>query len=391
MGRKRTGVAATSESSIQISFQYRGQRCREKIKLKPSPANLTRAERHRAAILLAIENGTFDYAATFPDSPNALRFADVPGQATPTEEYLTEWLRGQKKHLKASTHNDYRKIVDFLLIPQFGKMMLADIKRRNVRLWLDTMTAGNKRLANIQSVLRKALSDAVDDDLIEDNPLARWCYKRTEAPKSRDVVDPFSPDEQAAIIDKSPSQVANMVQFALWTGLRTSELVALEWDDIDFMRGVIIVDKALTTAAKGVVEDTKTVSGRREVKMLAPARQALMGQKAHTFMEGGAVFRHPVKGTQWSGDQEFRKYWVPLLKRAGVRYRRPYQTRHTYASMMLSAGEHPMWVAQQMGHADWTMIARVYGRWMPSADMTAGGKAEALFAAPEIVPKIVSL
>lgn len=62
-----------------------------------------------------------------------------------------------------------------------------------------------------------------------------------------------------------------------------------------------------------------------------------------------------------------------------MRYRRPYQTRHTYASMMLSAGEHPMWVAQQMGHSDWTMIARIYGRWMPSADYNAGEKAEVMW------------
>lgn len=47
--------------------------------------------------------------------------------------------------------------------------------------------------------------------------------------------------------------------------------------------------------------------------------------------------------------------------------------------MMLSAGEHPMWAAKQMGHADWTMIARVYGRWMPDADKMAGSKAEATF------------
>jgi integrase len=72
--------------------------------------------------------------------------------------------------------------------------------------------------------------------------------------------------------------------------------------------------------------------------------------------------------------------WVPAMKKAGVRYRRPYQTRHTYASMMLSAGEHPMWVAKQMGHSDWTMIARVYGRWMPAADVTAGTKAETLWS-----------
>ncbi len=48
--------------------------------------------------------------------------------------------------------------------------------------------------------------------------------------------------------------------------------------------------------------------------------------------------------------------------------------------MMLSAGEHPMWVAKQMGHSDWTMIARVYGRWMPYWDDIAGTKAVSQWA-----------
>ncbi|WP_423813558.1 hypothetical protein [Pseudomonas viridiflava] len=68
------------------------------------------------------------------------------------------------------------------------------------------------------------------------------------------------------------------------------------------------------------------------------------------------------------------------MKKAGIRYRRPYQTRHIYASMMLSAGEHPMWVAKQMGRSDWTMIARVYGRWMPSAEVEAREKAEVMWS-----------
>jgi len=80
---------------------------------------------------------------------------------------------------------------------------------------------------------------------------------------------------------------------------------------------------------------------------------------------------------RWAGDQPIRKtLWAHAVKKACVRYRRPYQTRHTYTSVMLSAGEHPTWVAGQMGHSDWTMIARVYGRWMPSNDTHAGGKAE---------------
>ncbi len=108
--------------------------------------------------------------------------------------------------------------------------------------------------------------------------------------------------------------------------------------------------------------------------------EALKAQKAHTFLAHAEVFQNPRKLERWAGDQPIRKtMWTHILKSPGVRYRRPYQTRHTYASMMLSAGEHPMWVAQQMGHSDWTMIARVYGRWMPATDSLSGSRAESLF------------
>ena len=71
---------------------------------------------------------------------------------------------------------------------------------------------------------------------------------------------------------------------------------------------------------------------------------------------------------------------MPALKRAGVRYRNPYQTRHTFASMMLTAKEHPMWVAKQMGHSDWGMIQRVYGKFIEDKKQDTGALAVQQFA-----------
>lgn len=70
--------------------------------------------------------------------------------------------------------------------------------------------------------------------------------------------------------------------------------------------------------------------------------------------------------------------WIPALKKAGVRYRNPYQTRHTYASMMLSAGENLAWVSNQMGHSDVLITARTYARWI-SNDEQQGKKAIEMF------------
>lgn len=359
---------------------FRGVRCRERVALKPTATNLKKAQQHKAAIEYAIAQGTFDYAVTFPGSPRAAKFAPETSQET-VGGFLARWLAAKQKHISSSTFEGYRKIVELRLVPALGHHLVVDFKRKLVRDWLDGLQVGNKTLSNIQSCLRSALNDAVDEELLDINPLAGWTYARKEAPPKDDDVDPFSPEEQQAILAALSGQARNMVQFALWTGLRTSELVALDWGDVDWVRGEVMISRAMTQAAGGEAEVTKTAAGRRSVKLLRPAMEALRAQKVHTFLADSEVFQNPRTLERWAGDQPIRKtMWMPAMKKAGVRYRRPYQTRHTYASMMLSAGEHPMWVAKQMGHSDWTMIARIYGRWMPSADDMSGERAENLWA-----------
>lgn len=371
---------------------YKGVRCRERVPLKPSAANLNRAEQHRAAILHAISSGTFDYRATFPDSKIAVRFQETeaaPGELKLVEDYLDEWLDQQKRERKASTYETYRKIVIGRLDPWFGKLTLAEFKRKHMKDKLKDYPAGNKTLGNIQSVMRAALQAAVDDELIEVNPLAGYTYRKKKALENpEDEIDIFDQVEQSAILAALEGQGRNLVQFAFWTGLRTSELVALDWGDIDFLRGVVRITRARTQFSVGP-EVPKTDSGRREVKLLAMAMEALAAQKTHTYLKGKEVFQNPQTLERWTGDQPIRKtLWQWALKRAGVRYRYPYQTRHTYASMMLSSGEHPMWVAQQMGHSDWSMIIRRYGRWMPDADDGAGSRAEAVFGKKKGAAKV---
>ncbi|WKU18758.1 tyrosine-type recombinase/integrase [Advenella alkanexedens] len=299
---------------------------------------------------------------------------------TNVEDYLTDWLTSQKHRLKASTYDGYRTIVENHVIPAFGSLRLNQLKRKEIKAWLEAMSCGNKRMSNIQSVIRSALSDAVDDELLNNNIMANFCYQKKDKPKEYDDIDPFTQEEQQAIFAACDQSVAVQFQFLFWTGLRTSEFIALDWPQIDFFMKQARISKAMTKASKGVAEVPKTKSGNRRVKLLKPALEALLIQKQYTYEKGKTVFLNPATGRRWTGDSPIRKLWEKTLQAANVRYRRPYQTRHTYASMMLSAGENPMWVAQQMGHHDWTMIAKIYGRWMPSADENAGQKAEAIFS-----------
>lgn len=377
-GSNHEGVRIASSSSIEIDFYYQGTRCRERLKLEPTAANLKKAARHRAAVISSIETGNFDYKVTFPYSKNARKFL----RKDRLDHYLRQWLNIKRPALKASTIQTYDTIIERLIIPEMGHLLLAEITRPIVRNWLATLTCGNKRMSNILTVFRGALNDAMYDEIIAINPLLGWHYRVKEAPGARRGPDPFTREEQAAILATARDEVRPLFQFAFWTGLRPSEYIALEWGDIDWIRMEISVNKSITTASKGVAEDTKTTAGRRTVSLLPPAAQALKSQMKYTRMHpSGRIFLWPKSQKFFSVDNDIReKLWRPVLLRAGVRYRKLYQCRHTFGSMMLSAGEPLAWVSKQMGHRDVVFTARTYAQWIPNAAPELGLKAVEMFA-----------
>lgn len=81
--------------------------------------------------------------------------------------------------------------------------------------------------------------------------------------------------------------------------------------------------------------------------------------------------------------------WMPALKRAKVKYRRPYQTRHTYASMMLTAGESIAWLAEQMGHADWASLRKTYAKFIKDSIPDAGEKAVLMFSKKAVKKAVI--
>lgn len=371
MARNGSGIREATQTSYEIEFTYQGERCRERIKLKPCPANRRIVERHRAEIINAIEDGTFDYTVTFPKSKRAAKLR-TQNEVLSVGQWLDKWLDSKEHHIKASTYNGYRKAIG-ILKPVFGHMALTEIKKRDLRQWCDTLKCSNKRIRNLTQPLISAMQFAVDDELIESNPLSDFKFRRIEAPKEDDV-DPLSREEAEQLLLSLTGQYKNMIQFALWTGLRSSELIAVEWGDIDFVRGVARINKAKTQdSAK--VETTKTKAGTREVKLLAPALSALSNQKAHTFIVGKHIFLNELTGLPFTGDQQLWRAWRRSLLKAGIRYRNPYQTRHSFASFLLSSGENINWISKQLGHENVIVTLKHYARFIPDENEQYGAKA----------------
>lgn len=175
---------------------------------------------------------------------------------------------------------------------------------------------------------------------------------------------------------------------AIFTGLRHGELTALAWEDVDLDKGELHVRRNQTN--EGLFVPPKTEAGIRTVTLLEPALNALREQFKLTgaLSKTEITFHHREHGlteqqklrfvfippknwrgeTKYYGSQSLGYSWEAGLKKAGIRSRRPYQSRHTFACWLLTAGANPSFIAGQMGHENAKMVYEIYSKWIGEMD-----------------------
>jgi integrase len=156
--------------------------------------------------------------------------------------------------------------------------------------------------------------------------------------------------------------------------------MVLKWPRVDFRQGKILIREGRVL---GQTDIPKRAGSLRDIDMLAPVREGLTTQKATSWLLGGHVF---LDGKQQPVNQElFRmKVWQPVLKRLGVRYRPPYQMRHTFATLAISMGENINWVSRMLGHKSLVVTLEKYNRFVPNLTREDG---KALLAANEMAKR----
>lgn len=343
---------------LYLSFSAAGVRYRESIGLPVSRPNIKHAEQRLQAIKYEISVGAFDYLKHFPNSRKAEKLRKSSGASLLVADLLNDWLRRAKDHCAYSTLKGYASVINYHLIPHFGAMTISELTPTMISDWLAGLQISGKRKRNILTPLRQALDEALYEGLIDKNPL-----HRVKSPKHRTrEPDPFTEQEVEALLGAMEGVGRNFYWFAFETGLRTSELIGLRWEDVNLDAGTIFVCRACVS---GRIKETKTSSGLRTVPLSESAINCLIDLRSRSTNGDGFVFFDPKSNKRWKTDQFPRKrVWKPAIEKASVKYRNPYQTRHTYASKLLSKGENPLKVAHYMGHSDWGMIRKVYGRWL---------------------------
>ena len=395
--------------TLFMDFRYRNQRCREYTTLRDTEANRNRLGKLLAKIEAEIKLGKFNYASHFPNSKLAQRFAvaDAGGEpvmATPVvpvaplpavqviapsandsspffRDFIQEWIAENQIGWRRSHITNIQGMVKKHYLPAFGSIRVGHITRADILKFRSSLAKvsgrnGNEglsanRINKIMDPLRRVFEEAADRYEFN-TPFVR--IKPLKIKKSD--VHPFSLAEVRKILDQVRPDFRNYYLVRFFTGMRTGEVDGLKWKYVDFERRII---KIRETIVAGEEDYTKTDSSQRDIAMSQPVFEAMQNQHKATARLSEFVFCN-LQGQPLDHNNVTKRVWYPLLSHLGLEKRRPYQTRHTAATLWLAAGEAPEWIARQMGHATTEMLFKVYSRYVPNLTRRDGSAFERLLA-----------
>lgn len=172
---------------------------------------------------------------------------------------------------------------------------------------------------------------------------------------------PLSLNEIKQMLDLCEDKAfKNLLTIAFFTGMRSGELLALQWGDVDLDNEKILISRSIN--AKGLIDSPKTKSSMREIDILPIVARALESQKS---INAGSRFIFGENGKPLS-IENVRKAWFALLAKANLTRRVFYNTRHSFASIMLQQGEEPMWVMAMLGHKNLNITLEFYAKFLPN-------------------------
>lgn len=385
-----------------FDFRYQGQRCREYTALPDSPVNRRKMEKVLARIESEIEAGSFDYKAYFPSSKALTRFARPQVAKTPSalsaapatsevvaesavgptfSDFADQWVQERSIEWRRSHIRSLLSTLDGRIKPHFGHKPIASITKTDVLAFRAALAKepgrgestglSAKRINEIMGTLRQIMAEAAERFEFT-SPAVN--VKRLRVRKAD--IQPFSLDQVQTILATIRSDFKDYLMVRFFTGMRTGEINGLKWKYVDFNHRLILVRE---THVLGEDDYTKTDGSQRDIQMSQPVFDALLRQHQVTGKVSEYVFCNllgqPLDNTNFT-----KRVWYPLLRHLGYEQRRPYQMRHTAATLWLASGEAPEWIARQLGHTSTEMLFRTYSRYVPNMTRQDGSAMERLLA-----------
>jgi integrase len=328
-----------------------------------------------------------------------MRELDTDSWIEPTmltiNQFLDKWLDSIRPNVRANTFMDYEYTLKQYVRPYLGHCRLEKITPLEIQAAVSKLSRKGLSARTIRSaitVLSTALKQAVKWRLTQSNPA-----DFVDKPKiQRKEMTALTQAEVGRFLDAAALNRWGVVfAFALSTGMRPSEILGLQWKDVDLVNGGVVVQRGLTRTKGGRhLTPPKTPRSRRTVPlpatMVAQLREHEADQQVERFAAGDAyvdsdfVFASP-NGKSLSDRTLTECHFKRILKAAGLPSTiRLYDMRHTHATLLLLANVNPKVVSERLGHSSVTLTLDTYSHVLPTMQRGAADKLEDLLFGSQV-------
>jgi integrase len=333
--------------------------------------NRQRAEAELRHVLADVERGIWR-------PPEPAPTPEIPEEPT-FHEFASRWLDAVRVELRPSTVENYQWALGYHLLPFFADHRLGEITIAEVdRYKVAKLREGKLAAAQINQTLKRLaqiLDLAIEYGQMDGANPARGRRRRAKAPKPQRTW--VEPEQLLALIEASDQTLRPLLATLAGGGLRLGEAIALDWPDVSLATATLRVRESKTDAGAG-----------RVVDLPSGAIEALSEWKAYKGRRaaGGPVFvtrtgrrqtvtnvDHRIKTAIARANRRLAELAIePISERVT-----PHSLRRTYASLRAAAGDHPVYIAEQLGHEDPGFTFRVYQRAAKRRDRLNGAHLEA--------------
>jgi len=335
-------IKKARSKNLYVQFYLDGKCIQRSTKLEDTPKNRKFIENSIIpALKVKLLNGEFN---TKKQSKDFDFFA---------KKYLIS-----KDDLK--TYDQVSGVVNNQLLPIFSKRDVSDIKRYEIKEFASSKLADGVtpiRTKTIINTIAAILDIAIEYEIISNN-----VAKNISLPKhTKKHLEPFSQDQVIEILKNTKDEWFRVfLAISFYTGARTGEVLALNWNDINLSKGYISINKALRN---GVISTPKTKSSVRSVPIFEVLYKTLKEYKSSC--KSIPLFLNPSTGNMFYKSAKLTRFWKEVLSSSNIEYQILYSTRHTFVSTMLKSGHFSMLeIAQMVGHTNTEMIVRNYAKFI---------------------------
>ena len=288
------------------------------------------------------------------------------------KDWIYTWLLEKKDYIKESTYANYSNNIFNHIIPKLGNYYLNELNHKVIQDFLlelskngrkdNTGGLAEKTIKDITIIIKGSIKKGINEDKIKHIELT-FNYPKDNKENKLYVLTKREQNKITNYVLENINSRNVGLLISLYSGIRIGELCALRWEDVDFKKNCLTINKTIQRVyikdknkniSKVIITTPKTKNANREIpinKDFLEILKKVKSDKKHYILTGNEKYIEP---------RTYRKYFNKILDELKIKHFNFHSLRHTFATNCISLGVDYKTVSELLGHANVNITLNLY-------------------------------